>query len=256
MRFDEGGFNPGRIPDPPDERDHLYRAAVQREALPRPSIRRSNLIGPVLNQGKTPHCVTYATTALKNRHERIQHRKFLFQEHSGEYAGGSNPAAEWLYRYIKDNKIDAWPDGDGTNARAALTVAQTVGIPGSDGTFYKIGQYARCTTVEEIMESLHWHNSTILLGMAIDSTWWNPLDPGTPRCRLAMPNDDIQGGHEVEVVGYRDRNTLPVEMQGLWIQGSWDTDYGYNGRHRLPFEHLEHYDDWDAWWVSDAEGQL
>lgn len=247
----ERPFNPGRRPDPPDGRDHIYRAMIQREALPRPAIFRRKYLGPVFDQGQTSKCVTYTGTSVKNRQERLDHGAFPFQAVAGQFAPGGNPAANDLYALVK--LIDEWPGEEGTSARYALKVMQGTGVLGPDGTRYKVGQYARLTTVEQIMEAIAWHGP-VMLGLTIDSTWWDPLDPGTSRCRLAEPNGDEQGGHEVELVGYRDTTTTPVELQGFWTKGSWGVEYGYLGFHRIPFSHLEHYSDWDAWWVEDAAG--
>lgn len=244
-------FDPGRRPDPPDARDHIYRAAVQRAALPRPAIFRRKYLGPILPQGGTPRCVGYSSTAVKNRQERLDHGSFPFGATTDQYAPGENPAANDLYARCK--LIDEWPNEDGTSARYALTVMQKDGVLGADGRRYKIGQYARIETVDQIMESIYYH-SPVLLGITVDSTWWDPLEPGTLRCRLAPPNGDVQGGHEVELVGYRDKTTTPIELQGLWVHGTWGVDYGYLGFHRIPFYHLDYYDDWDAWWVEDGAG--
>jgi len=227
-------INPGRIKDPEDTRDFLYRATVQPVALAKPAVAYRNIyLGPILNQGHTPHCVAYASTSSKNRQERIETGVFKFAATETEYAPGQNAAAEWLYAECK--KIDGSP-GDGTYARAALTVLSNQGLPDKDGKSYKIGSYSRLTSVNQIMEAVQYH--------------------GPVNGRIPDPNNDLIGGHEILVVGYRDKTTLPVETQGLWIKNSWGSSWGAKGFARLPFAHLETYSDWDAWLVDDTPNVL
>ena len=236
----------GRIPDPPDPRDHLYRQMVQPTAIPRPATRRASYLGPILDQGPTPHCVAYAATGARNRHERIEQGSFVFGSHAGSYQPGANPSAEWLYAECK--KIDGYP-GDGTNARAALTVMAGKGLRGPGTTsnqYYKIGQYARLQTIDEILEAIYLHGP-VLLGMDVDSNWRQPTGG-----RIGQPNNMIIGGHEIEAVGYRDQTTLPERDRGLWIKNSWGASWGASGYARLPFTHLDAYPGWDAWWVEDT----
>jgi Papain family cysteine protease len=242
-------INPGRVKDPEDTRDFLYRATVQPTALAKPAVAYRNIyLGPILNQGQTPHCVAYTSTSSKNRQERIETGVFKFGATEIEYAPGENPAAEWLYAECK--KIDGIPNEDGTYARAALTVLSKKGLPAADGKSYKIGAYSRCTSVNQIMEAVQYHGP-VLLGMAVDTGWYKPVNG-----RIPAPNQDVIGGHEILVVGYRDKTTLPVENQGLWIKNSWGSSWGAKGYARLPFSHLETYSDWDAWLVDDTSNSV
>lgn len=232
----------GWVKDPVDDRDHEYRAAVQPVAVARPAIFRASQLGPILPQGGTPHCVTYATTSVRNRHEKIETGVYVFGADERTYPAGSNPSAEWLY--VECKKIDGYR-GDGTNARAALTVMNQQGLRLGSRS-YRVGQYARIRTADEIMEAIFLHGP-VLLGMDIDTGWQRPVAG-----RIALPNGQIFGGHEIEVVGYRDRTTFPIRDRGLWIKNSWGSWWGALGYARLPFEHLDRYPAYDAWWVTDG----
>lgn len=236
----------GRLPDPTDDRDLLYRVVVQPTPMTgiRPATFRNSFLGPLLDQGPTPHCVAYATSSAKNRQERIDHGTYLFTSYENEFPPGGNPAPEWLYAECK--KIDGFPNVDGTNARAALSVLRTQGLPALNGRQYRIGSYVRISSVEEIAEALYLHGP-VLLGIAVDTNWERPGLGGV----LGAPNDRVIGGHEVELVGYRDETTFPVGARGFWFKNSWGSSWGAQGYARLPYSHLQHYADWDAWWFSD-----
>jgi C1A family cysteine protease len=223
----------GRIKDPPDERDFLLRAAPLRAALP-PGYSRT-AIGPILDQGMTSQCVAYTSSTIKMHQEFRQHRRYYdFNEPE-------------LYARCKE--IDGFPGEQGTTNRAALSIMRNRGMQAKRTEalpthLFKIGDYVRLSTLDEIKQAVY-GLGLVILGIEIDSRWYTEADDG----QLGEPNDDMQGGHDIAVIGWNDGR-----RKSLKIKNSWGRDWGYNGIGWLPYSHLEHYSDWDAWSVTDAEG--
>jgi C1A family cysteine protease len=222
----------GRIPDPPDERDFLLRAAPLRAALPEGFARTA--LGPVLDQGQSPQCVAFTASTVKMNQEYRQHRRYYdFDEHE-------------LYARCKE--VDGYPGEAGTTNRAMLSIAKNRGMLGKRSAAvpdfpFKVGDYVRLGSVEEIKQAL-FTTGLVVLGIEIDTGWYAERTDG----QIGEPNHDLRGGHDVAVVGWNNRR------RSLKFKNSWGTDWGYRGIGWLPYSHLDAYPGWDAWLVTDAAG--
>jgi C1A family cysteine protease len=223
----------GRIPDPPDERDYDFRATGIRAELPGGFGRTA--IGPVLDQGMAPHCVAYTASTIKMNQEYRQHRRYYdFEE------------AE-LYARCKER--DGFPNVEGTTNRAMLSVLRERGMFGRRSQsvprhLFAAGDYVRLQSLEEIKTAVY-GTGLVVLGTDIDTGWYAPGADG----QIREPNHDMQGGHDVAVIGWND-----TRRRSLKIKNSWGSDWGYRGLGWLPYSHLEEYPEWDAWVVTDAVG--
>ncbi len=225
----------GRIKDPEDERDHLWRASVQLEPLELPTSYALHRIGPVLDQGQTSQCVAFTSASVKASQEYKQHRHYYrFDEPE-------------LYTRCKER--DGIPNEDGTFARIALQVMLERGIWAKKqehrlraDKLFAIAQYVRLTTIREIKEAVY-VAGPVMLGMNVDDGWSFRNVVGG---RIPEPSNNLLGGHEFAVYGWNDQFKI------LKIKNSWGVDWGSHGLAWLPYSHLDAYPDWDAWKAVDA----
>ncbi len=233
--IEEKGF--GRYIDPIDERDH----SIRRYLAPRPTpsrFSRMQQLGPTLDQGNFPKCVTHGAATVKCQQERRDHRRtYLFDVHR-------------LYAECK--KVDGIPMLDGTFTRVALDIMHKTGYARlgkpweQDAPRYKIKAYARLRTIAEIEEAIR-HIGPVLIGMDWLRGWnWRSILLDTPQQIIPV------GGH-LMVIGAYDR---PAER--FTIRNSWGVDAHTGGNVDITYREIERQlglPDWqsaDVWSVVDT----
>lgn len=226
----------GRIPDPPDSRDHPLSAHVPNLAAivaSLPAFHSAPSV-PVLDQGQTSECVAYSGSLVRTISERKdEHRTLGWDEHA-------------LYQACK--AIDDSP-GDGTYIRAACQVLTSDGakvtkssVPVEIGQSRKIAAYARLTTLDEIKAAI------LTFGAAwLGSSWYNSWF--TPVKGVLPAPDTVAGGHAYTAVGWND------SRQAFRCQNSWSKSYGQNGRFWLPYRFVD-WNDFDCWRTLDLLGDV
>lgn len=225
----------GRIPSPPDPRDHplaRYLAAPPESIdLPSRLVRYSKTM-PVYDQGQTPRCVAYSGSLMST----IDQRRDL----SRTYWYDADEA------YARCKEQDGIPDMDGTYPRTLLKIKQDRGIYRRGTTRLDlIERYARLTTHHEIKVAIYLWGSA-QLGSDWYDEWFNPTK--------VLPEGRVNvGGHAYVAIGWSDNK------QAFLIQNSWGPTWGYviggtGGRVWLPyrFVHLEDNIAWEAWRAVDA----
>lgn len=229
----------GWIKDPPDPQDYQWRALVLPAAISLPAAHKVGAMGPVLDQGQRPTCVTHASASIKMHEEYREHRRYLDFDR------------EKLYAACK--LIDGYPAVQGTTMRAAASVLASQGmyaparlqldgrsVPINPPETHTIASYVRCVSLQEIKEACY-SDGPVGLGMTIDSAFQAPATDG----QLTAPSGKTLGGHEITVCGWSE------ERSSLWIKNSWGSSWGLYGFAWLPYAHLTKYPDWDAWRMTD-----
>lgn len=240
----------GRMPDVADERDWRARSFVApQEATGLVRVDWTNRLGPVLNQGNSPHCVAYTASALKTYQERREHRRtYLFDA----------PAA---YRLCKIQDGDS---NDGTFARTICKVMQDQGYGrqghawDADALRWRIEAYARIRGISELENAL----ATLgpcMLGVSWYKEWFWP-ERAVNKFVLsspASPSRSDAGGHEILLVGF-DRSGTRFNEPVFTIRNSWGAEWGDKGNAYLTYAELERQLDLpesraaDIWSVVDA----
>ncbi len=227
----------GRIVDPIDERDH----AIRRYLAPRKTpvrFSRMQQLGPTLDQGNFPKCVSHGAATVKCQQERRDHRRtYLFDVHE-------------LYRLCKQQ--DGIPHLDGTFTRTALDIMHKTGYGrlgrdwNTDALRYTISAYARLRTIGEIEEAIR-HIGPVLIGIDWLRGWtWRSTLLDTPATISPV------GGH-LMVIGAYDRTRHVVT-----IRNSWGTEAHTGGNVEMTYREIERQlalPDWqsaDVWSVVDT----
>jgi Papain family cysteine protease len=224
----------GRVPDPKDDRDYLWRKLIRTAPMPLPKTHRKWMRGPVLDQGRNPYCVAYSCTSMKFFHEYLQHRRYY------------NFDPDELYKQCK--QVDGF-EGDGTFTRCALDILYARGIlahakPGNlkSDAYFKIGSYVRLTDLRQIKEAI-FLVGPVVFGIQVDST----IDQVGKDGVWPLPNGGNEGGHAMVIFGWNDFR------QAFLIKNSWGVDWGASGYAWMPYTHFIAYPDWDAWKSLDQE---
>lgn len=232
----------GYLSDPDDDRDLLWREAVQPDRLEIPATFMLDELGPVLDQGQTPECVAYSGTSQKFWAEYKQHGQFY------------NFDPDWLYKQCK--AIDGSPTSDGTFIRIALQVMQQTGHlahPGdglTSDTYFKVDNYARLTSLQQIKEAII-TMGPVWFGIQVDNGIFNPVNG-----IVAEPTGQSVGGHAMLIVGYDDTKQCAGSVGAFRVKNSWGESYAEGGFMWLPYSWFNKYSDWDGWKTVDANDIL
>ncbi|MDX6513581.1 MAG: hypothetical protein QOE36_3085 [Gaiellaceae bacterium] len=229
----------GRIPDPPDSRDYLWRQRVLQQAIPLPKAFRVRTCGPVLNQGVKPWCVAYSSASMKMVEEWREHKRW------------PNFDEAWLYGLCKQQ--DGSPHEDGTNLRTALSIIRDKGYrsrgtlvrakpqAGPD-TSYKISNFVRLASQRQIKEAIK-TAGPVTFGMTVDDGIFNPVEGRIPE---PHPKPGPPEGHAMLATGWDD------DLEAFRIKNSWGYDWGDKGFAWMPYSWFDTYNDWDAWKAMDV----
>lgn len=234
----------GRLPSPPDPKDHRLVQYVPRLAevtadLPRSRVPYTPTL-PLYNQGATPTCVGHSRALSSTIDQRKDHRRTIWYD------------AHELYARSKER--DGIPHIDGTYPRVALQIAKERGVKilrspraSEVGQFDQIGAYAALASVQEIKAAIYLFGS-----VGLGSTWYeNWFD--IPPDKTLPQGLGSAGGHAYTAIGWSDYR------KALLIQNSWGADWGWKigglmGRAWLPYAQVD-FNDFEAWRSIDIQNQ-
>lgn len=196
-------YGMGRL-DAPDERDFgfLMRSATPLEAPVRKY--RYYQTGPVLDQGKFPHCVGYswrqwlASAPLMTK-------------------GGPSPT----YVYSEAQKVDEWPGEsyDGTSVRAGAKVLQELG---------HIKSYLWAFSADEVKIWVLNGHGTVIVG----TNWYNDMFQPDAEGFVKITGNQA-GGHAYLCIGYSE------DRGAFRFVNSWGTSWGDKGRFWIAGDDLD-----------------
>jgi hypothetical protein len=233
----------GRLPDPPDDRDHPLSAhlPVALAAIPLPSYYYARPYPAVLDQSTTPDCVGYSGASYRASEEsRDEHRTLIFD--------GAD-----LYALAK--QVDGSPTQDGTYIRAAARQLVAIGglvkqssVASEVGARRKIASYARLNSIDDILQSIR-STGGAWLGSSWYNSWFKPLNGVLPA------PDSVAGGHAYRAIGWKRYSAGNPQATMIRCINSWGTGWGQNGLFWLPASYVD-FTDTDAWSTIDITGDI
>ena len=249
------------VKDEPDQRDYkltMTTFGLENTKLPS-KVDWTSKMSPVKNQGSLGSCVGFASAAMKEYQEQVEHEK--------EVAAGKKDhrkdrdhydlSESWIYWNCK--RIDPWPNSEGTSIRCAMQVLQKIGVPCEDAYPYSdkykgepkawakliakwglIDSYWRCRGIDDLRLGLV--SGPVVIGIACFREIFFVDGKG----QLPYPNnpDEVLGGHAVCAVGFNDRT------QKIYAKNSWGESWGRNGYFSIPYRYINDFM-WDAWVAKD-----
>lgn len=195
--------NFGRLPAPPDGRDHLFLMRSAREQLkatdakPTPRKRPYNL-GPLLDQGRTPKCVAYGARSFLDAAPIMS-------------PPNSYPSTDVLYDGAQ--YWDEWPGNryDGSSTRGVCKFMLHEGI---------IKSYVWGQTVDEAAQWMIDGYGTVLNG----TNWYPHMSDVDRNGFMLEPPTSLStpiGGHLWHNIWY------DVKKRGFLMKNSWGDDFGF-----------------------------
>lgn len=227
---------------PESNRDWLLRSVLKTPQELPAFVSLIDLCGPVRDQGESGLCHSFAGAEIKNMQEAKEKG----------YQQDMSPLA--LAKRVKE--IDGRPDTEGSDLLSVMKALNDTGtvlevfcpfgqyqagslvFPGDIyGYRYKAGNYARCTSVQEIKEALAL-GKPVALGIQCTPEIYE-VERDLPY--IPLPDKLVLiGGHAVVVVGYHDNLSHDGHTGHLLIKNSWGEDWGDQGFGWLPYDYVEY----------------
>ena len=235
----------GAILSPKDERDFQAKERIAMGVRPR--AWEPSKFAPVLSQGQVGSCVAHALATLKwyqekrERKSEIQYSTdFIYHNRLPEnYQGEGMIVREAISQLHKCGVCELNKLPTNTDYPNAIT-SRFVQALKDEALEYKISNYVRCQSKEEICEAIYQYGGAILV---IEPT--KSFDIFYMRNRenwiLPVPKPEELGGsnHAICAIGYTE--------DGIIIQNSWGQYWGYNGLAVIPWN----FPVLEAWTVVD-----
>ena len=189
--------------------DELYeKFGLEPSAALPTSYKRSNL-GPVLNQGSTPQCVSFSTSTIKQWQDYDESGKF------------------WNFDEAKFfTQING--DENGAYIRDAFVRMKGYGYPVysiGDAGKHKIASWYYVDKTAAKVKAAIYDIGPLVLGIDWYRSWFSPNSAGV----LPAPDDRV-GGHAIVIYGWEDG-------KGFRLRNSWGTGWGLNGDAFLPYSY-------------------
>jgi hypothetical protein len=224
-------FGLGALESPPDPRDYPLQLAPL--TAPLPSRFLCDGMPPVLNQGKLPMCVAFATSGMLSWFGKIDAEGVVdFDE-------------PWIYRNCK--AIDGIV-GAGTDGRSAMRVVKNLGARALNrpepATHFRVAAYYAVPVTATALKTALMQYGPVLLGSRWFNSWFRPvngiIDKGT---------GGVAGGHATLLFGW-DNDAIPGGA--LYVRNSWGFYPGSrNGNFLAPTVSFL-ANTWEAWKATDA----
>jgi hypothetical protein len=222
----EQEYGLGAVQSPPDPADFDFARLVsdtETSVAAPPTSFVLPTLPPVLNQGSSPMCVAFSTSAMKSFEDRRDQGQFFdFDEPTFFKLIGGGP--------------------NGAVPRVAMDQLLKVGYPlagSGDAAHHRIAAYYRIgLTQAELMAAIY-NFGPLILSTPWYQSWFRPV--GAPK---TLPAPDTQvGGHAILVIGYR--------PTGVLLRNSWGAGWGDSGNVIMPWAYVTSRA-WEAWKALDV----
>jgi C1A family cysteine protease len=230
----------GWIPDLPDQRDHLYAAAITApQALP-PSVDLRSQCPPVYDQGQLGSCTANAIGGA-----------FQFTQIKEQLAQNWVPSR--LFIYYNERSIEGTVSSDsGAQIRDGIKSVNQQGACPEDLWPYVIASFtehppANCYTVaaqnkvkayQRLTQNLMQMKACLasgypfVFGFTVYESFESQTVAQTGVVNMPAASEQVLGGHAVVAVGYDD------SQQRFTVRNSWGTGWGMQGYFTMPYAYL------------------
>lgn len=228
----------GWVPDLPDWRDHELALAAVSVPLPESVDLRAGC-PPVYDQGQLGSCTANAIAAAVEFDLRKQgltdfvpSRLFVYyNERAIEHTIGTDSGA-----MIRDGIKAVAKLGDCPETEWPYDIAKFAVPPPaacySDAKKYRAVSYARANRGLHALKAALSTGFPIVFGFTVYQSFMGPEVARTGVVPMPGPDEAIEGGHAVLLVGYDDAD------QSWIVRNSWGVGWGQAGYCRMPYEYL------------------
>lgn len=231
----------GWRPDTPDKRDLLYSAPRRLAAAAPPSVDLREHMPPIYDQGELGSCTG---NAFAGAFEYL-----LMKQGLDDY----RPSR--LFIYYGERALEGTVGVDaGAELRDGAKVLNQYGAPSEEVWPYavpaftrkpskaafkqankrKVVQYSRISANLAQMKACLAEGYPVAIGFTVYSEFEGDEVARTGLLNMPGPNEKVEGGHAVLVVGYND-----AHRSGDWlVRNSWGEDWGDKGYFYMPYAYL------------------
>jgi C1A family cysteine protease len=230
----------GWIPDLPDQRDHIYAAAITAPQQLPPSVDLRPQCPPVYDQGQLGSCTANAIGGA-----------FQFTQLKEKLAQNWVPSR--LFIYYNERSIEGTVSSDsGAQIRDGIKSVNQQGACPEDLWPYNIANFtdqppANCYTVaaqnkvktyQRIPQNLISMKACLasgypfVFGFTVYDSFESQTVAQTGVVNMPAASEQVLGGHAVCAVGYDD------SQQRFIVRNSWGTGWGQQGYFTMPYAYL------------------
>ena len=245
------------IEDERDDRDFSLNESAY-DIMTSTKVDWTSKMSPVKDQGKLGSCVGFATAAMKEFQEQIEHDREVAEGKSYRREQDHYDLSEaWIYWNCK--KIDPWPKQQGTSIRCAMKVLHKIGVPCEKAYPYSdkykgeptkwskliakwglIDSYWRCKNLNSLRLGLN--SGPVVIGIYCFEEIFFVNKNG--KVRYPRYPKNLLGGHAICAVGYNDKNKT------IKFKNSWGKEWGKNGYGFISYKYINDFMV-DAWVARD-----
>jgi len=240
----------GWIPDIPDHRDFLYAAPhATLQSLPL-SVDLTQQCPPVYDQGQLGSCTANAIAGAiefdqkkQGLKEFMPSRLFIYyNERAMENTIDSDAGA-----LIRDGIKSVAKQGDCDETMWAYDISKFRDKP--PAACYKIAGTHKAVVYQRVTRDLSQMKGCLasgypfVIGFSVYESMMTPDVDKTGNISMPKPNEKLEGGHAVLVVGYDDTR------QYFILRNSWSDAWGNKGYGTLPYAYLLDQNLSDDFWT-------
>lgn len=251
-RLDRKKDKPGLYPP--------FKAADPAQQLP-PSVDLRPGCSPVMDQGDTSSCTANSAAGCMEFLELAELKAKV--QAPEEFDPTTFETHSRLFIYYNERRIEGTTqeDSGATIADSVQSLSQYGSCPESlwpfnphalfnkpnktayqEGSSHKISTYMRCNDLGDIKASLA-EGFPVLIGITVYDSMMSDDVAATGIVPMPGPDDQVEGGHAVLVVGYDD------SKQWVIVRNSWGQGWGDKGYFYLPYAYLQDPDLAEDFWT-------
>ena len=236
-------------PDLPDFRDFFFSSLLDINRIPQ-HVDLRNFCSPIENQGQTSSCTAHAISGalefledkFKEPHFARVSRLFVYyNERAYEGEQGKDGGG-----YIRDGIKSVGQYGAALEAIWPFDPARIDDKPSpeayQDAASRKFTHYYRINSFHSQLKCLA-EGFPFTVGLTLYESFMSNEVAATGMVPMPHPDEKLEGGHAVLVVGYDRVNKHVI------IRNSWGTDWGDSGYFYLPFDYISNPDLADDMWT-------
>lgn len=234
-------------PDPPDERDYLYKSTLFKTELP-DEVDLRPLMSPVVDQGWLGSCSANAIASglreyLMNKDgqplTRLS-RLFLYWHSRNEIGKVNEDSGAYLRDGMKImNKIGCAPEADMPYVESKFRDKPSAQAD-ANAAKYKLREYKRITSSADLLQALA-EGYPVVLGATLYESYYDIGKDGI--FQMPKPGERSIGRHAMLACGYKRINGV----MHVLLRNSYGTSWGDKGYGWMPIDYIRSINVTDMW---------
>lgn len=218
----------GFVPQPKDERDHVFHWSVPKKQLP-PSVDLRSVMPKVYDQGSLGSCTAHAIAALVEVKSKIKMPSRLFLYFNERVM--IDTVLEDSGAMLRDGLKSVNKQGICEEAICPYLISKFTDKPleiaYQNAIEHTATQYTAIPQTENGLKTALVAGLPIAFGFMVKESLMNVAEDG-----IYKPKGKVLGGHAVAIVGYNDATKTFI------VRNSWGKKWGNNGYFTMPYKEV------------------